>query len=136
MNKYCLSLAAAFLSGITAAATPPIAPTPPAPSTATAPATLGFTGILTVGVIAIGGETTGTIIRDGKTTYELDIRDAVLQRKAQELNGKSVTVKGTLTVKPGVEITTRYILLVDSLQPADAAPPATTPAPPVPTPPK
>jgi len=109
---------------------PPGGPVPPATLPATTPAsTIGFTGILAVGVMAIGGETTGTIISDGKTTYELDIRDAVLKRKSEELSGKSVTVKGTLTIKRGVEITQRHILVVESLQAADTAPPPPSPPP-------
>jgi len=90
--------------------------------------TLTFTGKLTTGMMAIGGETTGIIISDGKTTYELDIKDAGLRAKADQLNGKQATVQGTLTVKAGVEIAQRRIIAVETLEAAAATVPASAPA--------
>ena len=96
------------------------------PATATAPAAnqITFTGKLTTGMAAIGGETTGTIISDGKTTYELEIKDAALRAKADQLNGKQATVKGVLTVKAGIEIAQRRIITVETLEAAAAPVPA------------
>src|SRR5438067_2531146 len=96
-------LVATTLFVTAAAATAPAAPAPP-PNGA-----LTITGKLATGVMAIGGETTGIVINDGKTSYELDIKDALLMRKANELNGKQVKVTGTLTVKAGVEVAQRRI---------------------------
>jgi hypothetical protein len=91
---------------------------------ATAANRITFTGKLTTGIMAIGGETTGTIISDGKTTYELDVKDAALKAKVKELSGKQVTVQGTLTVKVGVEVGQRRIITVESLEAAPASAPA------------
>ena len=109
---------------------------PPAAPPATAPAAnkMSFTGKLSTGVMAIGGETTGTIISDGKTTYELDIKGAALKTKAEGLNGKQVTVTGTLTIKAGVEIAQRRIITVDTLEAAVSASAPAAPAAAVPTP--
>jgi len=107
----CLVIAAGFCA---AAASAP-APKP-------ADSTLTLTGTLQTGVMAIGGETTGIQINSGNVTYELDIKDAELKKKAEELNGKSVTIKGTLTIKQGVERGQRRIIAVESLVAATAKP--------------
>ena len=91
-------------------------------ATAPAPDKLTFTGTLATGIMAIGGETTGIVISQGNTRYELDIKDAALKRKAEELNGKQATVTGTLTIRQGVEIGQRRIIAVEKLE---AAAPAT-----------
>lgn len=93
---------------------------------ATAANSITFTGKLTTGMMAIGGETTGTIVNDGKTSYELDSKDAAIKAKFRELSGKQVTVKGTLTVKEGVEVRQRRIITVESIDAATASAPATT----------
>jgi len=73
-------------------------------------------GTLTHGIMAIGGETTGTIIRFEKTAWELDLRkDRAFRLAADKLNGKQVVVTGAVRVKAGVEIAKRTILTVDSL---------------------
>ncbi len=73
-------------------------------------------GILKHGLIAIGGETTGTTIRFGKTTWELDLRKLKTVGSAVErFNGKPVVVTGTLRNQKGIEIATRTILYVDSI---------------------
>ena len=73
-------------------------------------------GKLKTGVVAPGGETTGTILTTNDGTLELDIKDKDLQKKAESLNGKTVIVTGKLTIKPGVEVKTRHIVIVDSLK--------------------
>src|SRR4051812_18917218 len=110
----CVAAVALLLGAALAMAAPP----------ASAPAEITFTGKISTGMMAIGGETTGTVISDGKTTYELDIRDNVMKRKAQELSGKNVTVKGTLTVKEGIEVGQRRIIVVTALNAAAASAPA------------
>jgi hypothetical protein len=77
-------------------------------------------GKLTTGIVAIGGETTGTVIatKDGK--FELDFgKDKEMRAKAKQLNGKTVVVTGTLTVRKGVEVKERKIVIVTTLKPAD-----------------
>ena len=73
-------------------------------------------GILTNGIIAIGGETTGTTIRFGKTTWELELQNQkTLRAAAAKLNGKPVVVSGMVRTQKGVEVGTRTILTVKSL---------------------
>ncbi len=74
-------------------------------------------GTLTHGVIAIGGETTGTTIRFGRTTWELDLRkERAFASDAERLNGQRVVVTGTLANQQGIETGKRQILTVDSLK--------------------
>jgi len=90
------------------AAVPPVAPANPTIPPA------GSTPSLTV----TGKITTGITLNDGKLTYELDIKNAALKKTAEDLNGKQVTVKGTLTIKAGVEVGQRRIITVETLEPA------------------
>lgn len=85
---------------------------------------LTLTGTLQTGVMAIGAETTGITLTVSNQAYELDIPQNDLKKKAEGLNGKQVTVKGSLTLKQGVEIAQRRIINVTSL---DAAAGATQP---------
>ena len=80
-------------------------------------------GKLNSEVMAIGGETTGVILTARGLTVELDFSEQPeLRRKASQLNGKMVVVKGDLAAKRGVEIRTRWIVQVNSLDtPAKAA---------------
>ncbi|MFM7111698.1 MAG: hypothetical protein ACKO26_11190 [Planctomycetota bacterium] len=78
-----------------------------------------FTGKLATGIFAAGGETTGTILRAEKTTYELDFgKQKELRKKAESLNGKNVTVTGTLNIRKGVEVAERRIISVTALKEA------------------
>jgi len=72
-------------------------------------------GTLQTGVMAIGGETTGTILDTGKGSYELEV-EGELAKKASGLNGKKVHVTGKLTVKQGVEVKERRIVNVKTLE--------------------
>ena len=77
-------------------------------------------GKLRTGIFAIGGETTGTTISAQGLTWELDFGDnKALREQATKLNGQTAIVKGTLEVRPGVEIRERWIVTVGSLQGAD-----------------
>jgi hypothetical protein len=78
-------------------------------------------GTLKTGIVAIGGETTGTQVTAGGTTWELDLsKDKDLQALAQKLNGQTVVVSGTLTVRKTVAAPPRLrsIVTVTSLTPA------------------
>ena len=77
-------------------------------------------GTLRSGVVAIGGETTGTVVETKEGNYELDLgKNEVLRRKAEKLDGRAVVVTGTLTVREGVEDKQRRIITVSSLKAAD-----------------
>src|SRR5688500_17006033 len=74
-------------------------------------------GTLETGIVAIGGETTGTIIRAGNVTWELDLgSDPKLAELAEKLNKKKAVVSGTYSKKKGVEIPERHIVKVKSLK--------------------
>ena len=61
-------------------------------------------------------ETTGTIIRFGKTTWELDLRkNPAFGPDAEKLSGKRVVVTGTVRTQAGIEISKRTILTVESI---------------------
>src|ERR1700733_2216119 len=67
-----------------------------------------LTGKLRTGIVAIGGETTGTIIETKKGRFELDFaKQKELRQKAGKLNGKTVMVVGTLKIRRGVEVKQR-----------------------------
>ena len=74
-------------------------------------------GKVETGIMAIGGETTGTIIKAGNITFELDIKKRELVKVAEANNGKMVVVKGQLTRKRGVERGDRWIVVVKALKP-------------------
>lgn len=80
------------------------------------------TGKVETGIMAIGGETTGTTITtEDKKSYELDLHgDKALIKAADGLNGKQAVVKGKLTVKAGVEIAERRIIRVETIAAAPA----------------
>ena len=73
-------------------------------------------GKLIDGVMAIGGETTGTLIKACGVTWELDVSGLGLKREAGKLNGKTVVVTGSVRQKAGVEIAKRTILTVKTLE--------------------
>ena len=79
-----------------------------------------YVGTLQTGVMAIGGETTGTILKTKDSgAYELDLQGkADLQKTADALNGKKVVVEGNYKPRPGVEVKERRIVVVKSLKEA------------------
>jgi hypothetical protein len=78
-----------------------------------------LTGKLRTGIVAIGGETTGTILETKKGTFELELgKQMELRQKAEKLNGKNVTVVGKLEIRKGVEVKERRIITVTSLEEA------------------
>ena len=82
-------------------------------------AKINVQGKLKTGVVAAGGETTGTVIETKDKSYELDFgKDKELREKAEKLKGKQVMVSGTLIVKKGVEVKERRIITVTKLEEA------------------
>src|SRR5436190_24235038 len=74
-------------------------------------------GTLETGIKAIGGETTGTIIRVGKVTWELDFGgNKDLQEQAEKLSKQQVLVTGRYQQKQGVEVRVRHIVTVKTLK--------------------
>jgi len=79
-------------------------------------------GKLQTGIMAIGGETTGTIITANGITWELDLgKNAKLKKKAEAFNGKQALVRGELTRRKGVEIRERWIVKVTSISAGESA---------------
>jgi len=73
-------------------------------------------GKLIDGIMAIGGETTGTLIKSCGVAWELDVSGLGLKREAAKLNGKTVVVTGSVRQKAGVTIAKRTILTVKTLE--------------------
>jgi hypothetical protein len=81
--------------------------------------TVTATGTLATGVMAIGGETTGVVLRiDRTTSWELELT-ADLRRKAELLNGQVVTVEGEACVRAGVEVRERRMIRVRRMEPQE-----------------
>ena len=86
---------------------------------------LTVTGTLRTGIMAIGGETTGTTITARGATWDLDLAgDPALRRQAEALSGKRALVRGTLELRRGVERRERYVVTVKSIEPAPAPRPS------------
>ena len=78
--------------------------------------TVTIVGTIHGGIVAIGGETTGTTITSKGLTWELDFgKDKALRETAERLNNQLVTVTGALERHPGVEVKNRWIVTVTSL---------------------
>lgn len=78
-------------------------------------------GLLRSGIVAIGGETTGTTITADNLSFELDFGDqAELRETARTLNGQTVIVTGRLEGRRGIEIPLRYVVNVKTLEAAPA----------------
>ena len=74
-----------------------------------------WTGRITSGLMAVGGETTGISIVAGQERFELQGADQTLRQRLQELSGKTVTIRGTLVTRPGVEVRVRRIITVTEI---------------------
>src|SRR5262245_34021973 len=74
-------------------------------------------GKLETGVMAIGGETTGVVIRTSAGSFELDL-DKKQREQGDKLNGKVVVITGTLYTKKGVTRGVRTIVKVETLKEA------------------
>ncbi|MCI0464769.1 MAG: hypothetical protein L0Z62_48210 [Gemmataceae bacterium] len=75
-------------------------------------------GRIKTGIVAIGGETTGTIITTAAGTLELDLsKNKELREQAEKLNGKVAVAQGTLSIRKGVTVRReRLIVTVMSLR--------------------
>jgi hypothetical protein len=92
---------------------------PPPPPAAGDYIKVEIRGTLRAGMMAIGGETTGTVIHARGATWELDLRQVEGGRaRAESLDGRPVLVKGSLEIRPGVERRERAIVTVTSLESA------------------
>jgi hypothetical protein len=79
--------------------------------------TVTVVGTVRTGIVAIGGETTGTTITAKGIKWELDFGNNVeLRTTAEKLNGKQVIVTGVLERRSGVEVRERWIVMVTSLK--------------------
>ena len=76
---------------------------------------LSVRGQLESGVVAIGGETTGTVIRSKGLMFEVAFSRPGLQERAEALNGQMALVAGELVVAEGVETGTRLIIEADRI---------------------
>jgi outer membrane protein OmpA-like peptidoglycan-associated protein len=74
-----------------------------------------WTGRVSTGMMAIGGETTGIVLVTDGDQLELQPADQAMRQRLQDLNGKTVTVRGTLQTTRGVEIRTRRIIKVSEV---------------------
>lgn len=84
--------------------------------------TVTVVGKLRTGIVAIGGETTGTTITSKGVTWELDLGNkGEFREAAEKFNGQTVIVQGSLERRAGVEIKERWIVKVSGLQAAGDA---------------
>ena len=74
-----------------------------------------WTGKLRTGVVAAGGETTGTVLTTDKGTFEIQPATDAVRAQLKKLDGQRVTVHGTLATRPGVEVRERRIITATSV---------------------
>ncbi|MEO2033269.1 MAG: hypothetical protein ABGZ35_14405 [Planctomycetaceae bacterium] len=72
------------------------------------------------GVVAIGGETTGTTITCNRMVWELQLHNDAEQKFAKEHDKEPVIVTGTLRKVTGTEVKARWIVDVKTLSERDA----------------
>jgi len=97
-------------------------PTPPEADPQPRPAPRGnesirvvVRGRLETDIVAIGGETTGVVIRSKGLMFEVALDRPELKERAEALNGQHALVAGELVVKEGVETGTRLIIEADRI---------------------
>ena len=93
---------------------------PPLPKPRTPSVTVECRGRLRHGVVAIGGETTGTTITFNRTIYELQLQDEADQKFAKEHHKEPVIATGVLRKMKGTESKVRWIIDVETLAERDA----------------
>lgn len=71
-----------------------------------------WTGRVSSGLMAVGGETTGIMLVLAQDRLELQPADQAMRRRLEQLDGKTVTVRGTFETRQGVEVGTRRIIKV------------------------
>lgn len=104
----CLVLGACFTTSVAAAEKPRRLTRP-----------IVVAGVLETGLMAIGGETTGTTLTSHGRIYELDFSSKPdMEEIASGLNGREVVVTGPLRLVRGVEVKERWIIAVQKIGPA------------------
>lgn len=73
-----------------------------------------WSGTVKVGLMAIGGETTGIVLTTDTVVYELRATGAELDALADS-NGQRVTIKGRLREISGIELRKRRIIDVQAI---------------------
>jgi hypothetical protein len=93
---------------------------PSGPATGDQSTAKTFQGTLKTGIMAIGGETTGVVLKtEIGEQYELDFgKNDELAGLAAKLNGKTVVVTGEDTIRAGEEVKERHIIQVATLEEA------------------
>jgi hypothetical protein len=76
-------------------------------------------GIVKTGIVAIGGETTGTIVETKEGNYELAVSKE-LRVDVDKLNKMEAIVTGTLVIRKGLAVKERKIVTVETIKAADA----------------
>ena len=77
-------------------------------------------GIIQTQIMAIGGETTGVIIKVSDLSWDLDLgTNRQLHELAERLHGKTAVVRGTLKRISGIERGERDVVVVESLSESD-----------------
>jgi len=76
-------------------------------------------GIIKTGIVAIGGETTGTIVETKEGNYELAVSKE-LRADVDKLNKMEAIVTGTLAIKKGLAVKERKIVTVETVKAAPA----------------
>ncbi|MDG2383336.1 MAG: hypothetical protein P8N76_16825 [Pirellulaceae bacterium] len=77
--------------------------------------TVRVVGTLETGIVAIGGESTGTTITANGICWELAVDEPKVRKLCDRLNGKKVVVEGTLGSRAGIETGKRWIVTVTHL---------------------
>jgi hypothetical protein len=71
------------------------------------------------GMMAVGGETTGILLAVGEPgtgdRFELQPANQAMRERLRALDGRTVTVRGTLDTREGVEVRRRRILTVTEI---------------------
>ena len=78
-----------------------------------------FTGVLKGGMMAIGGETSGWVLKVDGEARSVDIDVSAVRERAEEFQGKRVTVTGRMTEKRYVERGPVAVLVVEQIEPAE-----------------
>jgi hypothetical protein len=71
------------------------------------------------GIVAIGGETTGTTITFNRIAWELQLHDDDARNFAKKNHGEVIVVTGQLRTVAGTEAKPRWIIDVDSMSKVD-----------------
>lgn len=72
-------------------------------------------GQVLVGVMRIGAETTGIVLKTNNGSFELEISDPTLLEEVKKNDGSMATVKGLLRELSGVEVPSRRIIKVETI---------------------